>query len=519
MDGREKNRWGGFVSAQLHEERLLRNGTSCDVPRCPQDGPPPHPAVARAPIPGGHHLADLAEAATEAPSSSESPPCDFDHAVIKCTHCPDADRELAEVRLSNEKGIARSSLNGGRGWDLSSNPALEVCAGSKPGDGDTITVELLGGPGYTCAKNHPRITVEPEHGDRQRFEGETGVSFEALSRPIPPMSRSTLNPFAALRSQHFGDLGLNRYRVSIDACGVRDDGSPALGRATQAIVVYPSDEWSIALSTSGRFEGKWKGERSKTGSPRLRMNKEESGRPPSDFSLEIERNGVEEGSTSNLEDIIETIQQLRGGLEQALAAVADAPQVGWKLALELAFLEGRVAYQWAYREWKDHTVFRWWSVSFDTTIIAFELELSFGLGGKALGVELTAVVYGNISLDAGLQTELESTPDKRETQFRVTAEGKPELGIRAVLGKDWCQATGAVSCKFPFEGDISVGGRDPIVMDWRLGFSPLEAKVRGEVKLLGYFHEESWTWGKKVDALVSGRFPKATSGGGGGEGF
>ncbi len=191
----------------------------------------------------------------DAPVSDEPQihPCDFEKVVIKCKHMPDPN-EKAGKRTMTAAQFWRSG-----GVDLNDLPqppsgsrraftrVIEVVGSDVERGADDISVQLQGGPGYTCSRNHPKVTVVDSAGHRQEFEGQTNVTFKAVCRALPPPPETLGNPFALILYYFFPNQGLNMYRIDVESCGVLRDGSYGFGRTQQQVRVYPKDTYKLAL--------------------------------------------------------------------------------------------------------------------------------------------------------------------------------------------------------------------------------------------------------------------------------
>lgn len=191
----------------------------------------------------------------DAPVSDEPQihPCDFEKVVIKCKHMPDpaekaGKRTMTAATFWREGGVDRTDLPPPpSGSNRAYTKVIEVVASDVERGADDITIQLQGGPGYTCSRNHPKVTIVDSQQQRQVFEGQTSVTFKAVCRALPPPPETRESPIALMLYYFFPQQGMNMYRVDVESCGVLRDGSYGFGRTQQQIRVYPKDTYKLAL--------------------------------------------------------------------------------------------------------------------------------------------------------------------------------------------------------------------------------------------------------------------------------
>lgn len=555
---------------------LLRLGSPWrlyrEVAREPSSEPPP-----RFTMIGGAAEPAQADAEPAPAAAPEIRPCDFQTLVIKCQHMPDSDgkRTMTDARFWRDGGLDKDNLpapTGGR----ARTKVIEVVGSHLDRGADEISVELRGGPGYGCARNHPKIRIVDSTREEQVFEGQTKVTFKAKCRELPPPPGALANPFALVTYHFFPDQVLNLYTIDVESCGVLADGSYGFGRTQQKVRVYPKDRYKLsisipALSKRSYERGRAKGEdgtvtdsRSSSSSSRNPLTGETESTTRSEsvsskmietsesYSFATRKGGLKETSKSSLDadnnltssrtlehvdpvdhpattvgatlkleregedikgaaslgELINAIVNIQNEVQSIMNFIRDfQPQVGWKFVFEMELFKGDLAFEWGYREWEDHTVYRYWKLDVGMTLFALSLELRFGAELKVCGVGVTALIFGNVSIDAKVSASKESSPaDPSPWELAVKSKPKGELGIRSALGADWVKAEGKLGCEFEFGATCKCSTEEPFHIDWGLDFHGVKANVTGSVKFVGSIERE-WTLIDPKKNWKRGRFP------------
>lgn len=511
----------------------------------------------------------------------ENHPCDFETIALKCTHCPDSGgkRKVTKIDFKRQGSVTTNTY---KRPPASSKrkfiERLEVVASHEDKGADDITIELAGGPGYTCGHTHPHIDIlDQSTGKWEHHLGETSVTFKAKCKALPPPPAVQQSPFALIQYYFFPTQVNNRYRVDVESCGLKDDLSHGFGRFTQQVEVFPSDTYKVSLSipslaklsytkSKAQLLGEKAGtsvsstETEKTSALLRKSTTSSSSESVSDSKLEtsqsfsvkegrdglqetvdrsldkdnnytsstslkkvdpvdnpikdvaasftFERNGTDVKGSKTIGQFINALVNIQNEIQSVMNFIQDfQPQVGWKFIFELELFKGDLSYEWGFKEWEDHTVYRWWQFEIGMTLFAVKLELSFGAQLKVGGVGITAVIFGNVSVDCRISASKEASPDDPiPWQSKLAAEPKGELGIRAALGADWVKAEGKLTCGFPFEAACIAGPDDPFHIDWKMEFSGVKAVVVGHVKFVGSIQKE-WTVVAPKKNWKTGRFP------------
>ncbi len=225
-------------------------------------------------------------------------------------------------------------------------------------------------------------------------------------------------------------------------------------------------------------------------------------------SLKLKRNGKELEEAAELGKMVKTIFEI----EKEVKSIKDfiqnfAPSVGFKFALDIEVFKGELKLDWGYKEWKDHTVYRWWKFSIEMTLIEIALELKFGIEFKIWRFGIELCVYGKLTLDCKVSGEKESTPDDSSPwEVGVSSEPKGELGIRAALGPDAISIGGKVEAGFAFHAKCKVTTEEPFRVDWAMDRKATVAKVEGKIKWIGSFEREVVLISEKKN-VKKGYFP------------
>lgn len=226
-------------------------------------------------------------------------------------------------------------------------------------------------------------------------------------------------------------------------------------------------------------------------------------------SISLQRNGTDIQGTQAIGQVVNGIINLQNEIASVMNFIEKfQPQVGWKFVFELELFKGEVSYEWGYKEWEDHTVFEWWKLDIGMKLFSLFLELRFGANLSVCGFGVTVLVFGNTSVDAGVNAEHEAEPGRASAPWELAVESEPkgELGIRAALGSDWVKAEGKLTCGFPFEAKVECSTREPFHVDWKLDFSGIKASVVGHVRFVGSIQKD-WTVIEERKNWKKGRFP------------
>ncbi|MEZ4369211.1 MAG: hypothetical protein R3B07_00240 [Polyangiaceae bacterium] len=517
----------------------------------------------------------------EQPPAPETHPCDFETIAIKCSHCPDSDgkRKLDKIEFKRQGSTTTNTYKQPpSGSKRKFVERLQVVANHEDKGADDITIELTGGPGYTCGHQHPHIDILDEStGKWEHHQGETNVTFKAKCKALPTPPEAYQNPLSLIRYYFFPTQTKNSYRVDIESCGFKDDMSRGFGRLMQTVDVYPSDTYKVSLSipslkklsytkskaqllgdkagttvtetekensspllrksettsTSESLSGdKLESERSyavKEGKDGLKETVKESldkdnnyskstslkkvdpvDHPVRDMaaSFTFERNGKDVKGSETIGQFINALVNIQNEIQSVMNFINDfQPQVGWKFIFELELFKGDLSYEWGFKEWEDQAVYKWWKFEIGMTLFAVKLEVSFGASFKVAGIGITAVIFGNVSVDCRISASKEAAPDKPEPwESKLAAEPKGELGIRSALGADWVKAEGKLTCGFPFEAVCVASHDEPFHIDWKLEFTGVKAVVTGHVKFVGSISKE-WTVMQPKKNWKTGKFP------------
>ncbi len=280
---------------------------------------------------GEHHgrgalpVSDESDGEPAPPPEPQIKPCDFAAIVLKCSHMPDADgrRTMANARFWREGGTDRNNLPAPAAGRARTS-VIEVVSSHVDRGADDISITLEGGPGYTCGRNHPKVTIVDSARQQQVFEGQTRVSFKAKCRALPPPPQSLTNPFQLINYYFFPDQVLNLYTIDIEACGLLRDGRTGFGRSRHQVRAYPSDTYKLSLSIPSlkktthergrqrRSDGTVEDSRSTTRTDRLRGETETSSRSESSSA----------GRLSTSETY--SVATRQGGLSETRRASLDA---------------------------------------------------------------------------------------------------------------------------------------------------------------------------------------------------
>lgn len=171
----------------------------------------------------------------------------------------------------------------------------------------------------------------------------------------------------------------------------------------------------------------------RTGSVTEDHNKSGEGPKDKDDAAKF-RNGVsfkiEQNGSKNLTgefDIVRyanTLLDMKKTIQTGLDLIKKMPQAGGKITCELEFLALSVSYEWGNKEANNQTIYPWWKLSVQGTIVSIKLEASVGFA--VAGAE--ALLFLNITATFKVGVEVEAQPDKVEARI------PNELGLTGAIG-------------------------------------------------------------------------------------
>ncbi len=163
-------------------------------------------------------------------------------------------------------------------------------------------------------------------------------------------------------------------------------------------------------------------------------------------SIEISHNNNDITKSFKVAEFIEFIADIRAKVMDVIEFIQaigkKAPQVGWSFTSSLELFAGSLEYSWSYKEWKDHTVYRYWKIEAALTVISLKLDLAFGVSL----LKAKAQVYGVLSGELKVSASKEANPDAVGLMASVSVALSPggEIGVRGALG-DWIEVIGKVT--------------------------------------------------------------------------
>lgn len=511
-------------------------------------GPPPsslnsgaicQPANVSAPIPGPVASRRAAEAKVieaTGPGDSEPAkviPCDFEKISIKCSHTGSGDdkRGFGPFEYTFNGLIQDNLPRPKKGSKQVFVPNIQLIAGEDDARADKLELEITGGPGYTCAHTHPHVNVtDRATGEVTKHEGKTKVELKLKCKKIELPAILYMSPAAVIGYFFFSPKSTNRYIVEVSSCGVLEDQSPGFRKLSRTIDVFSSDKYKLSLKIPTVINRKYENSATQALAPNAKwVDGEEDGwskksdwdgkpaipggKPPVHVPIEtvgasisLTRNSEDVNATAKLGEIITAFVNIQNEIQSVMNFIKKfQPQVGWKFGFAIGFFTGDLAFEWAAKEAKDHSVFKWWKFEAALTLVSIELEASFGVDFKVWRFTVTTLLFGKVSGEAKLSASCEATPEKPEWGTQVGVEIKGELGIKAALGADWVAAEGKIELGFPFEASPKIDDKEGLQIDWKLAFSGIEANVTGHIKFAGSFSRKWDIMDKRT--LGQGTFP------------
>ncbi len=502
-------------------------------------------SVVKAPMPGPVASRRAAEAKVlqaTGPGNSEPktvPPCDFAKIAIECSHTGNGDKKrgfgpfeytftgVIEDNLPRPKP-ARAVGSGRNKRTIPAKPFvpnIQVIAGPDDAEADTVKIELSGGPGYGCSKTHPHVVItDRSTGEKQKHHGKTKVELKAKCKKIELPVFAYMSPAAVLAYFWFSPKTTNRYMIEVASCGVLADQSPGFRKLSRQLDVFPNDTYKFSFSIPTVVNRTYTNSATRALKPKAewvdgkddgwdKKSAYNQGHPIRDpvvetgESIELTRNGENLEATASLGKIVKAIVNVQNEIQSVMNFIKEfQPQVGWKFLFTVGFFKGDLALEWGAKEASDHTVFRWWKLEADLTLLSLELELSFGIDFRIWKIfSVTAVIFGKASGEAKLNLTEEAKPDESDWSVKIATDIKVALGIKTALGADWVAAEGKLEIGYPFEASPNIHDQGGFGIDWKLEFSGLKAEVKGQLKFAGSFTKTIDIMPKRT--LGSGRFP------------
>jgi hypothetical protein len=182
-------------------------------------------------------------------------------------------------------------------------------------------------------------------------------------------------------------------------------------------------------------------------------------------SIVLTRNGREfECDLLNLaKRATKQLNSIKQEILDALEALRQGPQIGWKLSASLAFLEGSIKLSWEPEEAECIGDRYWpvenkWTISVSLLIVSAEVELSFGLEFKVWKLaELTAKVYAKLSGELSAEFNATWAQDSgAEITPKLTITG--EVGVVLVISAlGWSIIDAGGSAEAGIEVEVKIG--------------------------------------------------------------
>ncbi len=182
---------------------------------------------------------------------------------------------------------------------------------------------------------------------------------------------------------------------------------------------------------------------------------------------------------------------IKDGLDIIKLIKSYAPQVGWYVDLDVQVMQGGLAAEWYWKEWEDHTVFRYIDVK--ASLEVFSVTFEIGVGVSAFSFKLQ--VFGQIS--GGVGVEVSGT--------RWKPEGMPGVNLGPVKGR----IAGAIGARaeagyfFKFDAkmetalevDLVLGINQPsraVSLDGGLVWTGIQCEATGSVGAMGIGGTKKW---------------------------
>jgi anti-sigma28 factor (negative regulator of flagellin synthesis) len=182
---------------------------------------------------------------------------------------------------------------------------------------------------------------------------------------------------------------------------------------------------------------------------------------------------------------------IKEGLDLVKLIKSYAPQVGWYVDLDIQVMQGGLAAEWYWKEWEDHTVFRYIDVK--AMLEVFSITFEIGVGVSAFSFKLQ--VFGQVS--GGVGVEISAT--------RWKPEGMPGMNLGPVKGR----IAGAIGARaeagyfFKLEAkmetalelDLVIGINQPsraVSLDGGLVWTGIQCEATGSVGAMGIGGTKKW---------------------------
>lgn len=369
---------------------------------------------------------------------------------------------------------------------------LEVVAAK--GKEVSVTAQVTKHLKYCGKKGHPLLIFDPMHHPARTFKDATGDKVLKVGRR-GRLVEGDLVPDSFWMRVWEANLPPNVFAITARACGCRPDGGTPTRELPGEVHVYPGDQFELGLTlptcrtVSVQCKGEWKGRHTR----RFTDRKGEASPKPRP-GLTLTRNGAKDPGAVRLEQIVNTVLQIKQLVEQIRDTVLSLKvKVGWYFDMDYTLLDGGIWGTWGWQEHRDNRVFFGYGLHAKLTLLDFKASVGFGIEVSAKGDKnkkhgVTATVQGSIKAHFRLDARIEHTsPDSLgfdDSEGRITGSCSASLSAHVVVGSpDYFEIHGEVETGLDLEGGLTVSKRRGFGVDASARWTGV--MVTGNVRIMG----------------------------------
>ncbi|EDM73957.1 hypothetical protein PPSIR1_13705 [Plesiocystis pacifica SIR-1] len=413
-------------------------------------------------------------------------PCDFERVKISCGH-EDGKRKGKFMEFWYSGQIEDNLKKGTAQNPITTN--IQLVAGVMGKGADKLKVELVGGPGYNCSKNHPLIVLTDRSDPSAkpvRKQGEPAVTFEVNSKFVEPPPALWMSLLAVIHYYWFSPKTTRSYFLEIESCGVLADLSYGFRKLSRTVEVFSSDICKLGFELPAAIKRE-KQDGMMLKSPLLHdwEDKETDwdkgeGLASAGKSFTFEKNGEDFSSKLKIGEIVAALIAVRKGIAAVMDTI-DGLQAGVKPVCEVEFFSGALSVEWGCKEWSDQRVYRYWKVESSLTLLKATIGVAAGIKFfEDSWYAVVGVLEGTVTGEIKFAFSMESNPDEAEPPA-VTTSGECTGQIKATgqLGNRWLFVEGLIKASISAEGAFKIQFKEPFTLDYKVAWSGI--KFEGQV--------------------------------------
>lgn len=184
-----------------------------------------------------------------------------------------------------------------------------------------------------------------------------------------------------------------------------------------------------------------------------------------------------------------TLLELSAAFRDVVSAIKKfkdyAPSVGWYMDFGLQLMQGGLAVEWYWKEYKDHRVFQYVDFALSLKIFSVEFEVGLGVSAFSFKLQIFAQISGEMAVEGGFRREKpEGAPGFSAPLIKGKVTGA--LGARFEAGALFkFEAKGETAVEMELGLGINRPGREPVSFDFRARWTGIECTCKGSTGLFG----------------------------------